>query len=375
MKNKIMLKKTIIAGLIVFVVIGVIFGTFSYIEYRKYTMVFNKKVDNIIGMIKENYPESNINEIVEILNNESLEKTNILSKYGIDIIKDSVVFENDIYFRKYLILDITIFFMLFILLSFIFLNYNRKKDKKLKEITEYIEQINRKNYKLDIEDNTEDELSILKNEVYKTTIMLKEVSENSLEDKVKLKDSLADISHQLKTPLTSITIMLDNMLDNRNMEHETREEFIKDIKREVTNINFLVSSLLKLSKFDANIINFMNKEEYIGEILKEAVKNVEGLCDLKNVAIDIDGNNVDSIICDFKWQVEAITNIIKNCVEHSHDNSKIDIRYSKNKMYARIDIKDYGIGISKKDLPHIFERFYKGVNSSGDSVRYWSCTC
>ena len=143
----------------------------------------------------------------------------------------------------------------------VFLKYNNSKDKKLKEITQYIEEINRKNYKLNIDDNTEDELSILKNEVYKTTIMLKEQAENSLNDKVNLKNSLSDISHQLKTPLTSITIMLDNIIDNPNMDQETRSEFIKDVKREITNINFLVQALLKLSKFDTNTIKFTNKEE------------------------------------------------------------------------------------------------------------------
>ena len=148
---------------------------------------------------------------------------------------------------------------MFVVLISIFLKYNHSKDKKLKEITKYIEEINNKNYKLDIEDNTEDELSILKNEIYKTTIMLKEVAENSMKDKTCLKDSLSDISHQLKTPLTSIIIMLDNILDNPNMDDATKNEFIKDIKREIVNINFLVESLLKISKLDASSVTFINK--------------------------------------------------------------------------------------------------------------------
>lgn len=145
----------------------------------------------------------------------------------------------------------------------VFLKYNKSKDKKLAEITRYIEEINNKNYKLDIDDNTEDELSILKNEIYKTTVMLKEVAENSRLDKANLKDSLSDISHQLKTPLTSITIMLDNILDNKDMDEDTRNDFIKDIKREIINVNFFVETLLKLSKLDANSIKFINKEEDI----------------------------------------------------------------------------------------------------------------
>ena len=117
--------------------------------------------------------------------------------------------------------------------------------------------------------------------------MLKEMAENSLADKISLKESLSDISHQLKTPLTSIIVMLDNILDDKNMESEVKEDFIKDIKREVTNINFLCLSLLKLSKFDVNAIKFINKEEFIKDILEESVKNISALCDLKNINIYI----------------------------------------------------------------------------------------
>ena len=347
----------------------------NYTQYKKYTEVFNRKIDLIISNIEENYPDADIDKVVEILNGMSVEKTDILKIYGIDLEKDAVILENDKYFKGFVILNSAMFFMLFVFLGVIFLIYNNSKDKKLKEITKYLEEINRRNYKLDIEDNTEDELSILKSEVYKTTVMLKETAENSKQDKINLKDSISDISHQLKTPLTSITIMLDNMLENSNMEENTRKEFIKDIKREVTNLNFLVSSLLKLSKFDANTIDFVKKEESIGDILRAAKANVEGICDLKSVDINIYGEAENKIVCDFKWQAEAITNILKNCVEHSDEGSKIDISYSQNKMYTKIEIRDYGVGIDKEDILHIFERFYKGRNLGKDSVRYRACSC
>lgn len=154
----------------------------------------------------------------------------------------------------------------------IFLKYNKSKDKKLVQITRYIEEINNKNYKLDIDDNTEDELSILKNEIYKTTVMLKEVAENSKKDKENLKNSLSDISHQLKTPLTSITIMLDNILDNKDMDEDIRNDFIKDIKREIINVNFLVETLLKLSKLDADSVKFINKKENVRKYITREYK-------------------------------------------------------------------------------------------------------
>ena len=222
--------------------------------------------------------------------------------------------------------------------------------------------------KENIEENTEDELSILKNELYKITVMLKEVAENSQKDKTTLKDSLSDISHQIKTPITSILIMLDNILSDENMPEDIKKDFIKDIKREIINIKFLVESILKLSKIDSNSIKFIKKEVFIKDIINEAVKNVSMLSELKNIEIIVSGDDSIKTICDLKWQVEAITNILKNCIEHSYENRKIYINYNQNNMYTELKIEDNGTGIDAKDLPHIFERFYKGKNSSSDSV-------
>ena len=358
MENKIKLKKSIIYSVWVIIIFSIIYGLFEYYEYRVFKFNLNNKIGHIVTKVKEEYPNIDNNELMQIIDSEDKIDENWFRDYGIDINKDDVIIKNKKYFIKFGI----------VILLYIFLKYNNSKDKELKSITNYIEEINNKNYKLDISDNTEDELSILKNEIYKTTIMLKEIAENEMSDKLSLKDSLSDISHQLKTPLASITIMLDNIIDNPEMDKNTRNEFVKDIKREIININFLVDSLLKLSKLDANSVNFINKEEYISDIIDEAIKNVSVLCDLKNVEIHRSGNNEIKIHCDLKWQVEAITNILKNCVEHSKTGSLIEIFYEENKIYSKIEIKDYGIGIDKQDLPHIFERFYKGKNSRNESV-------
>ena len=197
---------------------------------------------------------------------------------------------------------------------------------------------------------------------------LKEDAENSKQAKKDLKDTLADISHQLKTPITSILIILDNIIDNPDMDKNTREDFIRDIKRELLNMNFLALNLLKLSKLDSNTVHFIKKEVSLDEIVTSSIKNVSPLCDLKNITIIKNLEPGIKINCDLNWQVEAITNILKNCVEHSKENSKIDITTATNKVYHSIKIRDYGTGISKKDLPHIFERFYKGESSSSNSI-------
>lgn len=368
MKNKIELKKMCITSCIVIIIFLITFSILIYKQYKTYTYNFNQKIVGIIDNVLEKYPDIEKREIVEILNSSDKTNNEILKEYGIELDKDSVILENNTDFQKFIIIDISTLILFILILSIIFFKYNHSESKKINEITKYIEEINRGNYKLNIEENTEDELSILKNELYKITIMLKEVAENSQKDKTTLKDSLSDISHQIKTPITSILIMLDNILSDENMPEDIKKDFIKDIKREIINIKFLVESILKLSKIDSNSIKFIKKEVFIKDIINEAVKNVSMLSELKNIEIIVSGDDSIKTICDLKWQVEAITNILKNCIEHSYENRKIYINYNQNNMYTELKIEDNGTGIDAKDLPHIFERFYKGKNSSSDSV-------
>ena len=368
MKNKIELKKMCITSCIVVIIFLITFSILIYKQYKTYTYNFNQKIAGIIDNVLEKYPDIEKREIVEILNSSDKTNNEILREYGIELDKDSVILENNTDFQKFIIIDVSTLIVFILILSIIVFKYNHSESKKINEITKYIEEINRGNYKLNIEENTEDELSILKNELYKITIKLKEVAENSQKDKTTLKDSLSDISHQIKTPITSILIMLDNILSDENMPEDIKKDFIKDIKREIMNIKFLVESILKLSKIDSNSIKFIKKEVFIKDIINEAVKNVSMLSELKNIEIIVSGDDSIKTICDLKWQVEAITNILKNCIEHSYENKKIYINYNQNNMYTELKIEDNGTGIDAKDLPHIFERFYKGKNSSSDSV-------
>ena len=368
MKNKIELKKMCITSCIVIIIFLITFSILIYKQYKTYTYNFNQKIAGIIDNVLKKYPDIEKREIVEILNSSDKTNNEILREYGIELDKDSVILENNTDFQKFIIIDVSTLIVFILILSIIVFKYNHSESKKINEITKYIEEINRGNYKLNIEENTEDELSILKNELYKITIMLKEVAENSQKDKTTLKDSLSDISHQIKTPITSILIMLDNILSDENMPEDIKKDFIKDIKREIVNIKFLVESILKLSKIDSNSIKFIKKEVFIKDIINEAVKNVSMLSELKNIEIIVSGDDSIKTICDLKWQVEAITNILKNCIEHSYENKKIYINYNQNNMYTELKIEDNGTGIDAKDLPHIFERFYKGKNSSSDSV-------
>ena len=366
--KKLNYKNCIIVIITTILVFTIAISIINYIQYRNYIKNVNIVINEIVNNIQEQYPDVDINKIISMLNDENVSNENVLSQYGIDISKDSAILTNDLLYRNNVIMNLSIILIFSIIIIIVFVLYNKRQKSKIKEITNYIEQINNKNYALDIQDNNEDELSVLKNELYKITVMLKEQAENSAKDKINLKNSLEDISHQLKTPLTSITIMLDNILDSPDMDLQTRNEFIKDIYREIANIKFLVQNLLILSKFDANTITFNEKEEKLEDIIEEAKQNVASICDLKNIQIILEGKEDAKTTCDLKWQVEALTNILKNCAEHSNNNTKINVLYSENNMYSEIVIKDEGSGIDQKDLKHIFERFYKGKNSDKDSI-------
>ena len=342
-------------------------------QYKAVTITLNEKIAEIMGKISESNPEIDSREIIEILNSakntEQYEKGQTeLSKYGIEIDKINSIKLIENQMKTNLKLNILIIVLFSILWMTIIVLYLRKRDKKIKQITNYINQIKNKKYDLNIEENTEDELSNLKNELYKITIMLKEESEISKKDKENLKMSVEDISHQLKTPLTSITIMLDNLKDNPNMEEKTKQKFIFEISKQVEWINWLVISMLKLSKLDANVVQFYDEKINLNKFIGEIIKNLEIPIEVKNQKIIIDGNENVSFIGDYKWQQEAITNIIKNCIEHNANNGTIYINYEENSLFTKITIRDEGEGISKEDLKHIFERFYKGKNSSENSV-------
>ena len=372
LKNK-NIKYLILPMVILTIVTSILITIQTYNQYKKVTITANKKIADIIGIMMQQEPEIDTRKIIEILNSQQnsekyQEGQAELEKYGIDINETNSILLVQKQMKQNLISNIILIIIFNILWMIITFTYLKKRDRKIKQITEYINEIKNRKYDLDINENSEDELSNLKNELYKITVMLREESEISKKDKENIKMSVEDISHQLKTPLTSITIMLDNLKDNPNMDENTKQKFIFEISKQVDWINWLVISMLKLSKLDANVVQFYPEEIEVKKLIGEIIKNLEIPIEIKNQNIIIKGDESTTFKGDYKWQQEAITNIIKNCIEHNIDSGTIYISYEENTLFTKITIKDEGEGVSKEDLKHIFKRFYKGQNSSENSV-------
>ena len=366
------MKKTkFIAIILILLCIAVIINVFILTnEFNKSIQEYNNEVYELIGLIKEKYPSVSKEDIINILNGKESSKyieegKNLAKNYGIDN-EESAILKLEDSKNNIIIYSSGIIIVLAILITIIWLLNNFIQKRKISKITEYIREINRKNYELKIKENGEDELSNLRNELYKITIMLKEEAENSKKDKKFLAKSLQDISHQIKTPLTSITIMLDEIKDNENMDDVTKQKFIYEISRQAEKISFLSISLLKLSKLDSGTVEFEKKKYNLEELVKEAIRNLEIPLEIKNQEV-ISSLKEAYIIGDYKWTLEAITNIIKNCIEHTEENKKIYVEIRETNVYTELIIRDEGEGIEEKDLKHIFDRFYKGKNSSENS--------
>src|SRR5699024_3756489 len=246
---------------------------------------------------------------------------------------------------------------------FLYIIFTKRRYRHIKKLSEYVREISSGNYTLDVRDNVEGELSILKNEIYKVTSTLAEQGSALHNDKVHLMDSISDISHQLKTPLTSMTMMAD-FLSSSNLSEEKRQEFSSLLLKQLERIDWLVSSLLKLSKIDAGTVQFTKEQMCVRDFIDYVLEHMQGI--KENILVT--GNENTTIYCDQKWTAEALMNMMNNSVDHSLGGKGIQISWHSNPLYTQIQISDEGPGMSLTEQTQIFKRFYKGAHAQEDSV-------
>ncbi len=254
--------------------------------------------------------------------------------------------------------------VLSLLLMLIFCIGTYKRYRRIASLADAINQVLHGDNSIDFDNYSEGELSILHSEIYKMTVRLREQQQKLLSDKEYLADSLADISHQIRTPLTSINLLVER-LSASGLTDECRHQLTNELYGLLDRIDWLITTLLKISKLDAGTVQF-NKDTVSLEML------INKSCAPLLIPVELRGQEL--IICaegnfygDSAWTSEAVGNIVKNCMEHTPDGGKIEIEAAENALYSEIVIKDNGTGISPEDLPHIFERFYKGKDSDGKS--------
>ena len=345
------------------------------ISFLSINIIKNKVVENnqaIIGSIVAANPSFE-KEIINIITQEKSTKNlnlgkDILNKYNYN---ENISLNNEPIIKsslpKIIRLNALFIVVIFLVIILVVMVYFKNFYNDIKDMTDYVYHSSEG---IDFEmkkRNQEGQIGLLKTELLKMTNILKENVDLLNKEKVFLNDTISDISHQLKTPMTSLIILNDLMYGD--ISKETKHEFLNKIKSQLTRMEWLIKSMLKLSKIEAKVIDFNKEKVNVKELITRAIQPSLTLIELKNINLSISGEEDVTYIGDINWSIEALVNVIKNCVEHTPIGGNLYIKYEQNPLYLEIIIKDDGEGIDKKDLPHIFKRFYKGKsNSKEDSV-------
>ena len=238
-----------------------------------------------------------------------------------------------------------------------------EKEKRTAALSGYLDRIMEGQYDTLMQYDTS---SALEDSIYKAVVLLREEREQAQRAKKNLADYMADLSHQLKTPAASIGLTL-SLIKKRAWDEQTVDD-IRRMEEQVGHLQHLVGSMLTLSRLDAGVLALEEKEFDLEEMLVDAVQPFVRQMEEKRICFEIQGADGISLIGDFGWCSEAFGNIIKNCMEHTPEQGNIRIACQDNPIYTEIVIRDSGVGFDEADIPHLFERFYRGAGSSKDSA-------
>ena len=359
---------SIIALFLIIILLSIFINTLN-LNIIKADVIQNNQA--IVGNIVSKYPELEKDIVSVITQAKNKENTDlgakVLQKYNYDSstnLSQEPIVQNNIYkMLKINILFITFVFLCLITISFYFFI---KIYRDIKDMTDYVYHSSEgREYQMKNK-NQEGQMGLLKTELMKMTTVLKEKVALLHGEKIFLNDTISDISHQLKTPMTSLMLLTDLMYND--LDKEKKIEFLDRINAQLSRMDWLIKSMLKLSKLEAKVIDFKTEKVNINELIRRSISPLSVPMELKNISLNINGNKEASYIGDIEWSSEALGNIIKNCIEHTKEGGTLDITYEENPIYSEIIIKDNGEGIDKDDIQNIFKRFYKGKNSKSDSV-------
>lgn len=257
-------------------------------------------------------------------------------------------------------------FLVFCLMSS-FLVFTQYRYRRLRQLNDAMRRIREGDNTLNLETYEEGELSILNSEIYKVTVQLREKAEALQENQKFLSTSLSDISHQLKTPLTSMTMMID-LLQDVELNSDKQKEFTQLVSQQLTRMSWLTQALLKMAKLEGHAVDFAILPVSLHSLLMKSLSQLEVEMMKQQIEWQLDCPDHFMMNLDESWMAEALSNILRNCTQHTPQGGQIRISCTNNPLLQQIVIEDTGEGIDSQDLPHLFERFYKGKNSKADSV-------
>lgn len=324
----------------------------------------------LVGSVMDAYPETSEESLMRALNGKDNLETGeiLLAHYGI-LPEDGVTFlaqEKRIASLQWELNLLVVLF--FTVLTVIVILYLGRRQERIYRLAGYMAELVRGNDELDIRDNGDDELSGLKNEVYKLTVFFREQAKQAAANRKALADSVADISHQLKTPLTSVMVLVDNLSESENMDEMTRRRFLTEVSSQLSGVVWLVAALLKLSRLDAGVVELEDRPFQAKQLAEEVCRRLEMNAEWNQVELQTDIPDHIGLSGDFKWLTEALLNVVKNAVEHSEQGGTVRISAQENDVYTLLTVQNRGQVIGQEEQKHLFERFYRGRSAKENSI-------
>ena len=344
---------------VVVLLLGIIFTTTLF--YHTYRQIAYQHISAFCEILLENSPEAEpqlLSSLKEYhsLSEQEIAENNYLGMYGYR----AGEFCKELPTHTF-ILPVMLFLTVsgaFVLTAWLF---RRRSQKRIVDLTEYLERVNIGAGGTLIQ-TQEDDFSRLQDEIYKTVTTLYQTREAAVSAKKNFAENLANIAHQLKTPITAAFLSL------QLMKKETANEYANQIEKQLDRLNRLEESLLMLSKIDAGTLLLKHERVDLYTALNLAAENLNDLLQDSHISIEIPENGCIEFFGDLEWTMEAFINLMKNCMEHSQPGGIVHCDYSGNPLYAEIQIWDDGTGFDTEDLPHLFDRFYRGRRAVGNGI-------